>query len=170
MGDRKPASLELGEQGLDISQHGFAGCRVAHMTDRRPPRQSVDGRAVGKVIADQPLAALRVEPGAVESDDAGGLLAAMLQRMQPKRNDRRRVGVIEYAKDAALLSQPVLGEVDASLARQDLRRRPHHCLGAGANGAFLLIKASSFCLSETVPLAPPVESVFFCGWVGIAIG
>ena len=141
------------------------------MTDRRPPRQSVDGRAVGKVIADQPLAALRVEPGAVESDDAGGLLAAMLQRMQPKRNDRRRVGVIEYAKDAALLSQPVLGEVDASLARQDLRppsaslpwRRSEWSVLVDQGVELLLVR-------DGASLAPPVELVFFCGWLGIAIG
>jgi len=51
----------------------------------------------------------------------------------------------------------------------------NHCFGAGANGAgagtFLLIKASSFCLSVVEPLAPAVESVFFGGsGAGVAIG
>ena len=88
------------------------------MADRRPPRQAVDGRAAGEVIADQPLPALRVEPDAVESDDAGGFLAAMLQGMQPERDNRRGVGVIENAKDAAFLAQPVAVRVEAAFARR----------------------------------------------------
>ena len=166
MGDREAAGLEFGEQRLDIAQYGVAGGRIAHMADRRPPRQAVDGRAAREVIADQPLPALRVEPDAVESDDSGGFLAAMLQRVQPERNDRRGVGVIEDAKDAALLAQPVLARLETGFARRvggQFRRRPHHCFGAGANGAFLLIKASSFCLSIAEPLDPAVESGFFCG-------
>ena len=101
MRDREAAGLEFGEQRLDIAQHGLAGRRVAHMADRGSPRQPVDGRGSGEVVADQPLAALGVEPRAVESDDAGCLLAAMLQGMQPKRDDRGGVGMIENAKDAA---------------------------------------------------------------------
>src|SRR6516225_10386420 len=105
MGDRKTAGLKFGEQRLDVAQRGFTGGRIAHMADRRPPGQAVDGRGVGEVIADQPLPALGMEPRAVESDDARGLLATMLQRMQPERDDRGGVGVIEYAEDPALLAQ-----------------------------------------------------------------
>ena len=118
MGDREAAGLEFGEQRLDIAQHGLAGGGIADVADRGTPRQAVDGRGLGEVIADQPLAALRMEPGAVESDDAGGLLAAMLQRMQPERDDRGGIGVIENAEDAALLAQPVLAEVEAGVARR----------------------------------------------------
>ena len=165
MGDREAAGLELGEQRLDIAQYGVAGRRVAHVADRRPPGQAVDGRAAREVIADQPLPALRVEPDAVESDDAGGLLAAMLQRVQPERDDRRGVGVIEDAEDATFLAQPVAVRIEAAFARRGpvpFRRRRRHCF-AGPNGAFLLIKASSFCLSIAEPLDPAVESGFFGG-------
>ena len=48
-----------------------------------------------------------MEAVAVEGDDAGGLLAAMLQRMQPKRGQGGGVGLSEDAEDAALLAQPV---------------------------------------------------------------
>ena len=119
-----------------------------------------------EVIADQPLSALRVEPDAVEGDDAGGLLAAMLQRVQAERGDGGGVGMVENAEDAALLAQPVAVGVEAGFVRRicgELRRRRRHCFGAGAKGAFLLIKASSFCLSIVEPLAPAVESGFFCG-------
>ncbi len=44
---------------------------------------------------------------AVEGDDAGRLLAAMLQGMQPERGDRRGVGMAENSEDAAFLTQPV---------------------------------------------------------------
>src|SRR5271163_2993424 len=76
--------------------------------------------------------------------------------------------MIEDAEHAALLAQPVVAEVEAGLARRvwsDGRVLAHHCFGAGAKGAgggtFLLIKASSFCLSVVELLAPAVESVFF---------
>ena len=117
MGDREAAGLEFGEQRLNIAQHRLAGGGIAHMADRRPPRQAVDGRGLGEMVADQPLAALGVEPHAVESDDARGLLAAMLQRMQPERDDRGGVGMIEDAEDAAVLAQPILTGVEAGFAR-----------------------------------------------------
>ena len=79
MSDREAAGLELGEQRLDIAQYGVAGRRIAHMADRPASWQAVDGRRVREMIANQPLPALRVEPHAVIGDDAGGLLAAMLQ-------------------------------------------------------------------------------------------
>ncbi len=116
MSDREAARLEFGEQRLDIAQDRVAGGRIAHMADRRPPRQAVDGRAAREVIPDQPLPALRVEPDAVESDDAGSLLAAMLQRVQPERDDRGGVGVIEDAEDAAFLAQPVAVRIEAAFA------------------------------------------------------
>ena len=113
MGDREAAGLELGEQRLDVAQHGVAGRRIAHMADRRASRQAVDGRRIREVVADQPLPALRVEPDAVESDDAGGLLAAMLQRMEAKRGDGGGVRMVKNAEDAALLAQSVAVGVEA---------------------------------------------------------
>ena len=173
MSDREAAGLEFGEQRLDIAQYGVAGRRVAHMADRPPSRQAVDGRGAREMIADQPLATLRVEPDAVESDDAGGFLAAMLQGVQPKGGNRGGVGMIEDAEDAALLAQPVAVRVEAAaFARRvqgRFRRRPPHCFGAGAKGAFLLIKASSFCLSMLEPVPPAVAGAFFCAGDGIAI-
>ena len=128
-----------------------------------------------EVVADQPLPALRVEPDAVESDDAGGLLAAMLQRMQAERGNGGGVRMIENAEDAALLAQSVAVGVEAGLVRRvwgRFRRRRRHCFGAGAKGAFLLIKASSFCLSiGEPPLVPEFEFGFFrrAGVEGTAI-
>jgi len=62
------------------------------------------------MVADQPDAALGMEMAAVEADDAGSLLAPMLERMQAERGQRRGVGMVEDAEDAALLVQLVLFE------------------------------------------------------------
>src|SRR5580698_4369043 len=136
------------------------------MADGPSPRQAIDGRRIREVIADQPLAALRVKPDAVESDNAGSFLAAMLQGMQPEHGNGGGVRMIKDSEDAALLAQPVAVGVEFVFVWRicgELRRCLRHCFGAGANGAFLLIKASSFCLSIVEPLDPAVESGFFCG-------
>jgi hypothetical protein len=65
------------------------------------------------MVADQPLAPFGVEPGAVEGDDAGRLLPAMLKGMQAERDNRRRVRMVEDAEDAALLAQAVFVQIDA---------------------------------------------------------
>src|SRR6202035_3966721 len=48
-----------------------------------------------------------VETLAVEGDDAGGFLAAVLQRVQAERRNRGRVRVAENAEYAALFAQPI---------------------------------------------------------------
>ena len=113
VGDREAASLEFGEQRLDVAQRRLACRGIAHVTDRGPSWQAVNCRGIGEMIAHQPLAALRVESRAVEGDDARRLLAAMLEGVQPERDDRGRVGVAEDAEDAALLPGPIVFKIDA---------------------------------------------------------
>ena len=62
---------------------------------------------LGEMVADEPVPPLRVELPAVEGDDAGGLLAAMLQRVQPERRDGRRIRMAVDAEHAAFLAQCV---------------------------------------------------------------
>ena len=54
-----------------------------------------------------------MEALAVEGDDAGRFLAAMLQRVQAERRDGGGVRMAEDAEHAALLAQAVLVQVDA---------------------------------------------------------
>ena len=54
--------------------------------------------------------ALDAELLSVEGDDAGRLLAAVLQRVQAERGQRGRLRVPENAEDAALLVQLVVVE------------------------------------------------------------
>src|SRR5215469_12003343 len=53
-----------------------------------------------------------MEAGAVEGNDAGRLLPAVLKRMQTKRGNGGCVGVSKDAKDAAFLAQAVCVEVE----------------------------------------------------------
>ncbi len=59
------------------------------------------------MIADEAEPAFGIESVAVEGDDARGLLAAMLERVQAERGDAAAAGMAEYAEDAAFLAQPV---------------------------------------------------------------
>ena len=77
------------------------------MADGSGAGQAVDDFAPREGVADQTEAAFGVEALAVEGDDAGGFLAAVLKRMQSERGDGCSVGMAEYAKDAALFAQPV---------------------------------------------------------------
>ena len=59
------------------------------------------------MVADEPEAALRIEPIAIEGDDAGGFLAAMLKGMQPERRDGGGVRMAENPEDPAFLAQTI---------------------------------------------------------------
>ena len=123
--DGEAAAFELGEQRLDVAQDGFAGGGIADMADRGGAGQAVDHLAAGEVVADEAHAALGVEALAVEGDDAGGLLAAVLERVQAERGDGGGVGMAEDAEHAALLAQPV-GVEDRSVVEVG-SARPSRC-------------------------------------------
>jgi hypothetical protein len=55
-----------------------------------------------------------VEAGTVEAGDAGGLLPAMLQGMQPECRDSRGVGHVPDAENATLLVQGVVIHIPAA--------------------------------------------------------
>ena len=107
MADRQPAELEIGEQRLDVALRHFARRRVAHMADRDIAGQAVDDVLRAEIVADQPGPAMRVELPAIVGDDAGRFLAAMLQRMQPKRGQRRRIRMTVDSENAALFVEMI---------------------------------------------------------------
>ena len=110
IGARDPRGIRplvLGEQGLHVAQDRLARRRIADVADRGGARQSLDHRTAGKGVADQAKPALAVKPAAVERDDAGGFLAAVLQGVQSERGDGSSVGMAKNAEHAALLAQRV---------------------------------------------------------------
>ncbi len=67
-------------------------------------------RGIGVVVADEAHALFGVELLAVEGDDAGRFLAAMLESMQAERRQRRGIGMAENAEHAAFLVQRIAVE------------------------------------------------------------
>src|SRR5690606_15227647 len=99
---------KLGEEGLDVAQAGAAGGGVARVADGAVARQPVEHRLLGEGIADQADMAFDMELRAVVGDDAGGLLAAMLEGVKPQRDDSRRVLASEDAEHAAFVVEMVV--------------------------------------------------------------
>ena len=115
----KAAGSELGEERLDIAQNGLAGGRVADMTDGGAALQPGDDLGLGEAVADQAEAPLGMETPAVEGDDAGRLLAAMLERVQAERRQGCGIVMAEDAEDAAFLAQLVTVEIEVRYSRRD---------------------------------------------------
>ena len=90
------------------------------MADGRIAGQPIDDVAARKGVTDEPKAAFRMEALAIEGDDAGGLLAPVLQRMQTERRDGRGVGMAENAEDAAFFAQPVSVEIGEGCFSHDI--------------------------------------------------
>ncbi len=105
--DRQPTQLDLEKQRLDIAQRDLARRRIADMTDRGMAGKLSDDVRGAEIVADEPHAAVGVELLAVIGDDSCRLLAAMLQRVQAKRGQRRGVRVAEDAEDAAFLMKTI---------------------------------------------------------------
>ena len=105
--DREAAEIEIGEQRLNVAQRDLAGRRIADMPDRRRTRQTRDDVLRAEIVADQTGAAMRAELVAVIGDDAGRLLAAMLQGVQAERGQRRRVLVPVDPENTAFLVETI---------------------------------------------------------------
>ena len=76
--DRETAGIELGEKRLHVAQDRLAGRRIAHMTDGGCAGQAINHLAACEGVADEAEASLGMEPLAVERDDAGCFLSAVL--------------------------------------------------------------------------------------------
>ena len=101
------AADELGEERLHVAQVRAAGRGIAVVADGVFALQALHDGGLGEIVADQADMALAQELLAVEGDDAGRLLAAVLQRVQAERGERARLRVAENAEHAALFVQLV---------------------------------------------------------------
>ena len=82
--------------------------------------QALDHFAAGEGVADEAQAALGMEAGAIVGDDAGGFLAAMLQRVQAERGDGGGIRMAENAEHAAFLAQAIGIRVKFGLDRREV--------------------------------------------------
>ena len=106
--------------------------------------QACDDLLGAEIVADKAHAAMGVELLAVIGDDAGRLLAAMLQRVQAERGQRRRVGMAVDAEDAAFFVEMVVVAGDRSSASADPRApRSLHRDPVPSRGYALLLHESA---------------------------
>src|SRR5262245_1469081 len=111
MTDREAAAFEFCEQRLHVTKDRFTSGRIAHMPHCGCAGQAINHLTPGECISDQPKSSLGMETLAVERDNSSCFLTPMLERVQAKRGNRRRVGMAENAEYAAFLSQTVAVEI-----------------------------------------------------------
>ncbi len=133
VGDGEAAGGEVGEQRLDVAQDGVAGGGIADMADRGMAAQPAHHRLGGEAVGDLAEVAMGVEVLAVEGDDAGRLLPAMLQGMQPEHGVRRCLADAADAEDAAFLPQMIVIQWIGADRRQgrDGVGLGHRCIESG---------------------------------------
>ena len=80
------------------------------MSDRGSPGETADDIVPVEVAGDMTHGAVRMEMRAVETRYAGALLTAMLESMQPKRDEARGIAGTPYAENPAFLAKLVVVE------------------------------------------------------------
>ena len=93
---------------LGVGEMRPPGRRIPHVPDRRASGETREPRLV-EDVGDVSHLALDDEPAVGEGRDARGLLAAVLERVQPEIGDVRRVLAIGDSEDAALVAKAVPG-------------------------------------------------------------
>src|SRR5215211_7110575 len=91
----------------------------------------------------------------VETDDTGGFLPAMLQRVQAERGDGRGVRMVEDAEDAAFFPQPVCLEIEQAVVAGNVHRLAHRTLSARLSRGCRLVLDQ---LPHAVPVGTPVTT------------
>src|SRR5215216_6292880 len=79
-----------------------------------------DHLAAGERVADEPHAALGMEAPAIEADDPGSFLAAMLQGMQAERRNGGGVRMAVNTEHAAFFAQAVAIQVGRAVVMGEI--------------------------------------------------
>src|SRR5436190_5159781 len=91
MRDCKAAFGQLREQRLNVAQRGFSRRRIAHVPDGRVASELTNYVVAVEIAGHMTHRAVRMEMFAVEAGNAGGFLPAMLKRVEPQRDEARRI-------------------------------------------------------------------------------
>ena len=106
----KPPSARSANKRLDVAQRGLAGGRIADMADGDLARQLADDVVAVEIAGDMAHGAMGMIIGAVEGDDTGGFLAAMLERVEAERDEAGGAFGAPDSENAALLAELVVIE------------------------------------------------------------
>ena len=108
--DGEAAGRQVGIERLDVAQRGLARGRIADVPARDLTAQARHDLVAVEIARHMPHRAMAVEMLAVPAGNAGGFLSAMLQRVQPERDERGGPVRAGHTEDAALLAQLVVVE------------------------------------------------------------
>ena len=101
------ALVAVDQDGLGVEQRLVAGCRVARVADGQVARKFGDHVGLENFF-DFAHGAVRMQVGAVARNDPGRFLPAMLQCVKTEIGELGRLGMAEYAEDAAFVVEVVV--------------------------------------------------------------
>jgi hypothetical protein len=107
VGDGETAAGKFGEKRLHVAQAFAAGGRVAGVADGAVAGQAVHDGALGEGVTDQADMTFNGKLLAVKGDDPGGLLAAVLKRVQSECDHGGSFGLAENAEHATLVMKAI---------------------------------------------------------------
>jgi len=111
--DRERALCVVDRERLSVSEVRAASGRVPHVSDRASAGELLELLGAERIL-DEAHRAVRVELLAVARHDAGRLLTAVLQSMQPEVRDVGSFAVAVDREHSALVVEVVVFELDAS--------------------------------------------------------
>jgi hypothetical protein len=139
VGARERHAAVLDGEGLGVADVRRPGGGVAHVADAHVARQRRES-VLRKHVLHEAHRAVHVVPrvGALDRRDAGRLLPAVLQRVQPEVGEARGVGVAVHRKHPALVAEVVVGRVFGGIERRQRAPGQHRrllCDGATVSPA-----------------------------------
>src|SRR5262249_14800565 len=102
--ERDLTEAAFDQERLRLIDADLAGRRITHVADGRASGQPGEALFL-KDVVDMPHSALDAKHRTVRADYSGGLLAAVLQSVQPEVSQPRRLLMAENAEDTTLFSE-----------------------------------------------------------------
>src|SRR6185295_11552410 len=96
---------------LRVEQRGVAGGGVARVANGGRTGKTRQHRRL-KNFLDQSHTLLQMQRGGIRRDDAGGFLAAMLQRVESEIGEFGGFGMAEYTADTTMVVEAVVFDVN----------------------------------------------------------
>src|SRR5437660_11166848 len=141
------ALVAIDHDGLRVKQRFVAGGGVARVADGQTARESREDAGLENLF-NFAHGTVHVKLSAVAGDDAGGFLAAMLQRVKTEIGEVRGFGVAENAEDTTLVVEMIVGKCEF-LAHFAVSVRSNELAQASRSDSMgLSITARPLCRSE----------------------
>ena len=122
---RNRSTPPFNQDRLRVGNGALPRCRIAHVPDGGITVEQLQALGIEN-LGDMPHPFLLVELPVVRTDDSGGFLTPVLQRVQAKIGQPRRFRVSDYSENSALLVKPELRHAPPKSRRPVFRPTPSH--------------------------------------------